>query len=77
MGYGMFPDKTRVCQPDCEHPSCSAITLLKDDCNLCGKPLKFGDKVYTDPNDPTQMQHSLCVWNKADAEVALQHSAEF
>jgi len=67
MGYGVFPDKTKVCQPDCDHPSCSATRRFEDNCNLCGKPLKTGDKVYADPKNQYQMQHARCVWDAADA----------
>lgn len=69
MGYGIFPDLTDpkvVCQGECAHRACAVWKKAKSNCNLCGEPLKAGDKVFIDPTDPTQYQHARCVWKAAD-----------
>jgi len=70
MGWGIFAkpgSKYGPCKKDCHHRDCKST---KEDaakiCRICGKPIGFETKFYSDNKTPDGLVHALCLWEEID-----------
>lgn len=57
------PGKTfGPCEGKCEHRDCAETRKMAAQfCQLCGEPIGFGVRFYTDPDDGAELVHAACL----------------
>ena len=60
MGWGIMPDVTDekiVCQSSCKHSDCKYWRELDKTCEICGKEIEAGHKIY---QRDARFVHAVC-----------------